>query len=75
LLHCTHSLIPTGFDPNVFVKMMGTDGGKNPTFHEKFQIPLIEGLRELEIAVWNSNTFSRDDFIGTGRYTSGSLWC
>ncbi|KAF3329533.1 extensin-1-like isoform X2 [Carex littledalei] len=44
-----------------------TDGGKNPTFQEKFQIPLIEGLRELNVAVWNSNTIKNDDFIGSGR--------
>ncbi|PWA78902.1 hypothetical protein CTI12_AA177160 [Artemisia annua] len=27
----------------------------------------MEGLRELNIDVWNSNTLSRDDFIGSGR--------
>ncbi|XP_058191465.1 protein SRC2-like isoform X2 [Rhododendron vialii] len=43
-----------------------TDGGKNPTFQEKFTISLIEGLRELKIVVWNSNTINFDDFIGTG---------
>ncbi|XP_042410869.1 elicitor-responsive protein 1-like isoform X2 [Zingiber officinale] len=44
-----------------------TDGGKNPNFHEKFQIPLVEGLRELNVTIWNSNTFTADDFIGNGR--------
>ncbi|XP_073106965.1 elicitor-responsive protein 3-like [Elaeis guineensis] len=44
-----------------------TDGGRNPTFQEKFQIPLIEGLREINLIVWNSNTFTADDFIGSGR--------
>ncbi|XP_015693843.1 extensin [Oryza brachyantha] len=44
-----------------------TDGGRNPTFDEKFHIPLIEGLRELSISVWNSNTLTHDDFIGNGR--------
>ncbi|KAJ4758062.1 Calcium-dependent lipid-binding (CaLB domain) family protein [Rhynchospora pubera] len=44
-----------------------TDGGRNPTFQEKFQIPLIEGLRELNVSVGNSNTFRSDDFIGSGR--------
>jgi hypothetical protein len=29
--------------------------------------PLIEGLRELNVVVWNSNTVTFDDFIGTGR--------
>lgn len=49
-------------------EIIGTDGGKNPTFQEKFQIPLIEGLREFNVAVWNSNTVKNDDFIGSGRY-------
>ncbi|XP_062178624.1 protein SRC2-like isoform X2 [Phragmites australis] len=44
-----------------------TDGGRNPTFDEKFHIPLIEGLRELDVYVWNSNTLNHDDFIGSGR--------
>ncbi|CAM0908836.1 unnamed protein product [Alopecurus aequalis] len=44
-----------------------TDGGKNPSFDEKFHIPLIEGLRELNVFVWNSNTINIDDFIGSCR--------
>uniref|UniRef100_A0A1D1XZT6 Protein lifeguard 1 n=1 Tax=Anthurium amnicola TaxID=1678845 RepID=A0A1D1XZT6_9ARAE len=44
-----------------------TDGGKNPTFQEKFVFNLIEGLREISVAVWNSNTLTFDDFIGSGR--------
>lgn len=44
-----------------------TDGGKNPKFQEKFVYSLIEGLRELNINVWNSNTVSRDDFISSGK--------
>ncbi|XP_047950715.1 elicitor-responsive protein 3 [Salvia hispanica] len=44
-----------------------TDGGKNPTFQEKFVFTLIEGLRELSVVVWNSNTLTFDDFIGTGK--------
>ncbi|KAM3215051.1 hypothetical protein ACQJBY_067170 [Aegilops geniculata] len=43
------------------------DGGRNPSFDEKFHIPLIEGLRELSINVWNSNTINTDDFIGSCR--------
>lgn len=43
------------------------DGGKNPTFQEKFVLPLIEGLRELNVAVWNSHTLTSDEFIGSGR--------
>ncbi|KAK7253200.1 hypothetical protein RIF29_37726 [Crotalaria pallida] len=44
-----------------------TDGGKNPVFQEKFVFALIEGLRELNVVVWNSNTLTFDDFIGTGK--------
>ncbi|KAL4280075.1 hypothetical protein GQ457_03G039800 [Hibiscus cannabinus] len=44
-----------------------TDGGKNPTFQEKFIFTLIEGLRELNVVVWNSNTLVADDLIGSGR--------
>ncbi|KAJ8640663.1 hypothetical protein MRB53_017357 [Persea americana] len=44
-----------------------TDGHKNPTFREKFVFSLFEGLRELSVNVWNSNTLSKDDFIGSGR--------
>ncbi|XP_057497066.1 protein SRC2 homolog [Actinidia eriantha] len=44
-----------------------TDGGKNPTFQEKFTFSLIEGLRELNVVVWNSNTVTYDDFIGSGK--------
>uniref|UniRef100_A0A2P2Q2W5 C2 domain-containing protein n=1 Tax=Rhizophora mucronata TaxID=61149 RepID=A0A2P2Q2W5_RHIMU len=44
-----------------------TDGGRNPTFQEKFVLSLIEGLRELNVAVWNSNTLTYDDFIGSGK--------
>ncbi|KAF6175368.1 hypothetical protein GIB67_009062 [Kingdonia uniflora] len=44
-----------------------TDGGKNPTFQEKFVFTLIEGLRELNVLVWNSNALTYDDFIGTGK--------
>ncbi|GJS50709.1 elicitor-responsive protein 3 [Tanacetum coccineum] len=44
-----------------------TDGDTRPTFQEKFVYSLIEGLRELNIVVWNSNTLQHDDFIGSGR--------
>ncbi|XP_075488362.1 elicitor-responsive protein 3-like [Primulina tabacum] len=44
-----------------------TDGGKSPTFQEKFVLTLIEGLREINVSVWNSNTLTYDDFIGSGK--------
>ncbi|KAL4362253.1 hypothetical protein GQ457_04G002710 [Hibiscus cannabinus] len=44
-----------------------TDGGKTPKFQEKFTFSLIEGLVELQVVVWNSNTLSHDDLIGYGR--------
>ncbi|XP_076901724.1 elicitor-responsive protein 3-like [Bidens hawaiensis] len=50
-----------------------TDGGKNPTFQEKFVYNVVEGLRELNINVWNSNTISRDDFIGSGKVHLGKV--
>ncbi|CAA7407622.1 unnamed protein product [Spirodela intermedia] len=44
-----------------------TDGGKNPTFQEKFVFNLIEGLREINVSVWNSNSLTYDDLIGSGK--------
>ncbi|PPD93292.1 hypothetical protein GOBAR_DD09776 [Gossypium barbadense] len=45
-----------------------TDGGKSPIFQEKFTFSLLEGLTEVNVVVWNSNTLSSDDLIGYGRY-------
>lgn len=46
--------------------LFGTlDGGRNPSFNETFKISLIEGLREVQAHVWNSNTLERDDYIGS----------
>ncbi|KMT01167.1 hypothetical protein BVRB_9g224190 [Beta vulgaris subsp. vulgaris] len=44
-----------------------TDGGKNPVFQEKFVFSLIEGLREINVVVYNSNTLTFDDHIGSGK--------
>lgn len=44
-----------------------TDGGRNPIFQEKFVFSLIEGIREINVTVWNSNTVTYDDFIGNGK--------
>ncbi|KAG5581502.1 hypothetical protein H5410_052129 [Solanum commersonii] len=44
------------------------DGGKNPTFQEKFVFSLIEGLREINVVVWKSNTVNSDDLIGSGKF-------
>ena len=41
------------------------DGHNTPVFQEKCVFSLIEGLREISIAIWNSNT--EDDFIGSGK--------
>ena len=43
----------------------GGGGGVNPSFNESFKISLIEGLRDINASVWNSNTFERDDYIGS----------
>ncbi|KAL1215786.1 Elicitor-responsive protein 1 [Cardamine amara subsp. amara] len=61
-------------DPYVVLEYSGTrhrtrtctDGGKNAVFQEKFMFTLLEGLREVKVSVWNSNTLSTDDFIGNG---------
>ncbi|KAJ4828974.1 hypothetical protein Tsubulata_036934 [Turnera subulata] len=44
-----------------------TDGGQNPSFQEKFCFTLIEGLKDLNIVVWNYHTIVPDEHIGTGR--------
>jgi uncharacterized Fe-S radical SAM superfamily protein PflX len=44
------------------------DVGRNPTFDGKFIVTLIEGLREVSVSVWNSNTFTADDLIGSTRF-------
>ncbi|KAI5071325.1 hypothetical protein GOP47_0013576 [Adiantum capillus-veneris] len=62
-------------DPYVILEYAGnkyrtktdTDGGRNPSFNEKYMLSLIEGLREINVAVWNSNTLTADDFIGSGK--------
>ncbi|KAI3769919.1 hypothetical protein L6452_01033 [Arctium lappa] len=43
------------------------DGGKNPTFQEKFVYSLVEGVTDLNITVWNSNILTHDDLIGSRR--------
>ncbi|XP_073311195.1 elicitor-responsive protein 1-like isoform X2 [Primulina huaijiensis] len=50
-------------------------GGKNPTFHEKFEITLIEGFLEINITVWNSNKLTSDDFIGNGKLLLQGVLC
>ncbi|XP_021858285.1 extensin [Spinacia oleracea] len=52
---------------NKFRTRTCTDGGKNPVFQEKFIFTLIEGLREINVVVWNSNTLTFDDYIGSGK--------
>jgi hypothetical protein len=50
------------------------DGGRNPTFGGKFTVTLIEGFREVSVSVWNSNTYSPDNLIGSTRFVEfGSL--
>ena len=39
------------------------DGHNTPVFQEKFLFLLIEDLREISVAIWNSNT--EDNFIGS----------
>ncbi|KAJ4833806.1 hypothetical protein Tsubulata_041730 [Turnera subulata] len=44
-----------------------TDGGRNPSFQQKFCFTLIEGLNDLNIVVWNYHTLAADEHIGTAR--------
>ncbi len=53
--------------------MTAADGGRNPTFDGKFIVTLIEGFREVSVSVWNSNTFTADELIGSTRFVH-SLW-
>ncbi|KAE8657073.1 cysteine proteinase RD21a-like [Hibiscus syriacus] len=55
------------------LSMVVPDGGKKPIFQEKFLFALIEGLRELNVVVWNSSTLIADDIIGSGRQANLSL--
>lgn len=48
--------------------LLFSDGGKNAVFQEKFMFTMLEGLRDIKVAVWNSNTLSTDDFIGNATY-------
>ena len=49
----------------VFFFCVCIDGHNTPVSQEKFVFSLIEGLREISVAVWNNNT--KDDFIGNGK--------
>ncbi|KAH7299473.1 hypothetical protein KP509_24G013500 [Ceratopteris richardii] len=47
--------------------MINRHCARHPIFNKKFVIPLLDGLQELEIAVWNSKTFVPEVFIGSGK--------
>ncbi|KAK2660230.1 hypothetical protein Ddye_006763 [Dipteronia dyeriana] len=55
------------YGSNKFTTKTCTDGGRNPTFQERFVFTLIEGLRELNVGVWNSRTIKSDELIGSGK--------
>ncbi|KAH7567464.1 hypothetical protein JRO89_XS07G0077200 [Xanthoceras sorbifolium] len=55
------------YGSNKFRTKTCTDGGKNPTFQERFVFTLFEGLREMNVVVWNSHTIKSDEFIGSGK--------
>uniref|UniRef100_A0A7N2M0I6 Uncharacterized protein n=1 Tax=Quercus lobata TaxID=97700 RepID=A0A7N2M0I6_QUELO len=48
-----------------------SDGHNTLVFQEKFVFSLIEGLREISVAVWNSNT--KDDFISSEKVQLGKV--
>jgi Ca2+-dependent lipid-binding protein len=52
----------------MFIFSWRIDDDKNPIFQEKFVFTLIEGLREINVSVWNSNSLSSDIFIGSAKY-------
>ncbi|PWA46820.1 hypothetical protein CTI12_AA505850 [Artemisia annua] len=52
---------------SVIVDLINTMEARTQHFNKKFVFSLIEGLRELNIIVWISNTLSHDDFIGSGK--------
>lgn len=39
----------------------------DPTFQEKFVSTLVDGLRELNLAVRNGNVLAFKDFVGTDK--------
>lgn len=45
-----------------------TDGEKRAVFQDKFTLTLLEGLKDLKVAVLNTNTLSTNDFIGNATY-------
>ncbi|KAE8008008.1 hypothetical protein FH972_004558 [Carpinus fangiana] len=51
----------------MFIFSWRIDDDKNPIFQEKFVFTLIEGLREINVSVWNSNSLSSDIFIGSAK--------
>lgn len=61
------SLGAEGLIETTSLSLLDKDGGKNPVFQAKFVFTLIEGLREINVVVWNSNTLTYDDFIGSGK--------
>jgi Ca2+-dependent lipid-binding protein len=56
------------YESNRFRTRTDPDGGRNPTFDGKFIVTLIEGFREVSVSVWNSNTFTADELIGSTRF-------
>lgn len=42
-------------------------GGQCPTFHPRFLISLIDGIQEMNLLVWNSNTLTAHQLIGSGK--------
>ena len=43
-----------------------TDGGVSPRWHERFAFNLDGSETALDIEVWNSNTLTANNIIGTG---------
>ncbi|KAF3795842.1 hypothetical protein EJ110_NYTH02888 [Nymphaea thermarum] len=67
MIRCVFTFQVNFFSLTMFFPLIAADGGKNPTFQEKFVFTLIEGRLEINVNVWNSNTFSVDDHIVSGK--------
>ncbi|GLT57320.1 hypothetical protein SLA2020_303000 [Shorea laevis] len=67
---CKHSTSPSSISTTLFIEGRSLGfiyGDKDPNSRRKFVFTLIEGLREISVTVWNSNTIASDVFIGSGK--------
>ncbi|KAK7279370.1 hypothetical protein RJT34_24420 [Clitoria ternatea] len=58
------SLLETVCDVEGHQMVFKARSWKTSSFSTEFIFPLIEGLHELNVLVWNNSTLTSDDFIG-----------